>query len=422
MIRQQDYVRKFDDEKKGTLLTLADLEKIKTSVVSVNGKSGVVVLSGDDINSSEESTKTVSAALADLSSGLNTAQQSADGAQDTADTALANAADAARDAANAQQSADGAQDTADEKVDAAYVDNAISQAVLSAQTWIAAVQTKAGLPDPSTLNPTVNYLCRVINDKDTPANNAVWQLIANAEEWTYFSNNLDFIDEIELADATEKVKAEAAEYTDSKTAAMVKYVNDKPPDESGNVTLYGADINLTADNPTPITEAFAGLKTELDAKQDKLLSGANIKTVNTLSLLGSGNIDLAIPTYKNWNVSDVFEVGTVGNNISGVIKSYGYLLFCSLFFGITSDDIPLAANTNYDLAKFKPGFFINNNGIQFVCGVRNASSGNFGMAQLYTNVVDGICWIRYRTTTAVTLNSSVSVRGTATIIFDKKLS
>ena len=35
-----------------------------------------------------------------------------------------------------------------------------------------------------------------------------------------------------------------------------------------------------------------GLQTELDSKQDTLVSGTNIKTINNTSLMGSGNIDI----------------------------------------------------------------------------------------------------------------------------------
>ena len=49
-------------------------------------------------------------------------------------------------------------------------------------------------------------------------------------------------------------------------------------DLSGRVTANEADIMLKAD------------KTALDTKQDKLVSGTNIKTINNESLLGEGNI------------------------------------------------------------------------------------------------------------------------------------
>ena len=77
---------------------------------------------------------------------------------------------------------------------------AIAEAKLAIQKWLPAVNAKSDLPNPSALSPDVNYLCRVINDT-TPANNGVWQFIAGADEWTYFSDNLDFVDEAELQEA-----------------------------------------------------------------------------------------------------------------------------------------------------------------------------------------------------------------------------
>jgi hypothetical protein len=81
-------------------------------------------------------------------------------------------------------------------------------------------------PDPDALN----YLCRVIADS-AAANNGVWEWIAGATEWTYFSDNQDWVDETEL-------------------------------------------------------------QTALSAKQDTLVSGTNIRTINNESLLGDGNIDV----------------------------------------------------------------------------------------------------------------------------------
>jgi hypothetical protein len=86
----------------------------------------------------------------------------------------------------------------------AAISGAVAQARLASQKWLPAVRTKAGLPDPDSLAHDTSCLCRVINDADTPDNNGVWQLIANAVEWTYFSDNLDFVDEMELEDAVSK--------------------------------------------------------------------------------------------------------------------------------------------------------------------------------------------------------------------------
>lgn len=50
------------------------------------------------------------------------------------------------------------------------------------------------------------------------------------------------------------------------------------------------DTTPTANSTNPVTSG--GVKTALDAKQNTLVSGTNIKTINDQSLLGSGNLDL----------------------------------------------------------------------------------------------------------------------------------
>ena len=68
---------------------------------------------------------------------------------------------------------------------------------------------------------------------------------------------------------------------------------------SGNVTV---DSTPTANSTNLVTSG--GVKTAVDAKQDKLVSGTSIKTVNSESLLGSGNIGV------------VSAIGTSGNNLT----------------------------------------------------------------------------------------------------------
>jgi hypothetical protein len=79
-------------------------------------------------------------------------------------------------------------------------------------------------------------------------------------------------------------------------------LNDKPQINSvtlsGNKTLsqLGIQSELTFDNmPTDNSNnpvKSGGVKTALDSKQDTLVSGTSIKTVNNTSLLGSGNIQI----------------------------------------------------------------------------------------------------------------------------------
>jgi len=81
----------------------------------------------------------------------------------------------------------------------AYTD----EAQLATQTWLPAVNTVAALDEITGLNKNINYLCRVIKDHDI-SKNGVYQCIAGWEEepvWSFFSDNADWIDENEMAQA-----------------------------------------------------------------------------------------------------------------------------------------------------------------------------------------------------------------------------
>jgi hypothetical protein len=76
----------------------------------------------------------------------------------------------------------------------AFVRDAVADAQLAVQTWLPAVNTKVALRDPTVLDHTTSYLCRVIKDP-TSDNNGVWQLIAGATDWTYFGNVLKSLEQ-----------------------------------------------------------------------------------------------------------------------------------------------------------------------------------------------------------------------------------
>lgn len=80
--------------------------------------------------------------------------------------------------------------------------------------------------------------------------------------------------------------------------SVVVSVNDKQPDMNGNVQLTKDDLGLGNVDNTSDMEKPASLPTQeailvaISVKQDTLVSGSNIKTVNGNSLLGSGNIEI----------------------------------------------------------------------------------------------------------------------------------
>lgn len=61
-------------------------------------------------------------------------------------------------------------------------------------------------------------------------------------------------------------------------------------------------------NDVGLTKVFTNLKAKLDAKQDTLVSGTSIKTINNQSVMGSGNIDISgafVATYDQTPYADV---------------------------------------------------------------------------------------------------------------------
>jgi len=68
----------------------------------------------------------------------------------------------------------------------------------------------------------------------------------------------------------------------------IKTLNNESLLGSGNIDITSAQWG----NITGNIDSQADLKNKLDSKQEKLISGSNIKTLNGDSLLGSGNIDI----------------------------------------------------------------------------------------------------------------------------------
>lgn len=59
---------------------------------------------------------------------------------------------------------------------------------------------------------------------------------------------------------------------------------------SSNITLDGEDINIGGGSPYNVKEGFALAVDAIGEKQDELVSGTNIKTINGNSILGSGDL------------------------------------------------------------------------------------------------------------------------------------
>ena len=156
--------------------------------------------------------------------------------------------------------------------------------------------------------------------------------------------------EAAAADAKKAVDAEAAEraagdaktlsdaraYTDSSTSGLV---SDNTTIKSNITTLQSDVASLKTDNTQN--------KTNISNKQDTLVSGTNIKTINGESILGSGNIaisggsGLASP----W-VSEEKCIGITDNYgyYSGLINILGSVLYGEAIYDPnSSDQLPFVA-------------------------------------------------------------------------------
>ena len=76
----------------------------------------------------------------------------------------------------------------------------------------------------------------------------------------------------------------------------------------------GAAKGATALQSVPDTYALKSEIPDISTKQDKLVSGTNIKTINGTSLLGSGNIEISTDV----NISDYYTKAEIDAMIGGV--------------------------------------------------------------------------------------------------------
>ena len=114
---------------------------------------------------------------------------------------------------------------------------------------------------------------------------------------------------------------------------MSAYYTKEEIDNKGYLTEH-QDISGKADKATTYTKSE--VDTALGGKQETLVSGNNVKTINNESLLGSGNINIqgGGGVQSDWNVSDTSSMAyiknkptipTVPSNVSAFTNDAGYL-------------------------------------------------------------------------------------------------
>ncbi|MDR0423493.1 MAG: hypothetical protein LBH46_02775, partial [Rickettsiales bacterium] len=166
-----------------------------------------------------------------------------------------------------------------------YTDEQIAAAELSKQIWLPAVQTLADLEAITPPSPDItNYLCRVINDDVSKDNNGTYQWIAGATEWTYFSDNLDFVDEEELATALA-----TKQNTLNRTIQINLASTSSATDTGGNITVGATGILSQASGGTGNTSGQSASCSGNSATATKLQTA---RTIGGVSFDGTANINL----------------------------------------------------------------------------------------------------------------------------------
>lgn len=115
------------------------------------------------------------------------------------------------------------------------------------------------------------------------------------------------------------IRAEnAADEAEGVLASAVKSVNNVLPDANGNVDVEGGGytagtgINIANDVISADTSVLA-TQSDLSGKQDTLVSGTNIKTVNNTSLLGSGNVAVQPTLVSGTNIKTINSTSLLGS-------------------------------------------------------------------------------------------------------------
>ena len=104
----------------------------------------------------------------------------------------------------------------------------------------------------------------------------------------------------------------------------IKTINNQSILGEGNIEITGGDVDLT--NYYTKTET----DTKLGTKQNTLVSGTNIKTINSQSILGEGNLEVTIPdattaTSGAMSAADKTKLDSISNEWTGTQSEYDAL-------------------------------------------------------------------------------------------------
>jgi hypothetical protein len=175
------------------------------------------------------------------------------------------------------------------------------------------------------------------------------------------------------------------------TFATVKKVNNITPDSNGNIVVTNVSGTASSITGTISKNQVTGLENDLNNKQNVLVSGTNVKTINGQSIVGSGDLSVSGPVKLIGVLSSNFTLSNSNTSQNA--------------FPPSSDAYTLTANKTY---FFKGKFLITNGSISHTTAMGwvattglNITSMEY-VVQIFSSALNGI-----------STSSSVQVSGVA---------
>ena len=148
---------------------------------------------------------------------------------------------------------------------------------------------------------------------------------------------LDSIPETIAADVSTLETAMDGKQPTLVSGTNIKTINNQSILGEGNLEITGGEVDLTnyytkteADGKFASKDELTAVETSLGNKQDTLVSGTNIKTVNSQSILGEGNLEVTIPdatttTSGAMSASDKTKLDSMSNEWTGTQQEFDAL-------------------------------------------------------------------------------------------------
>jgi hypothetical protein len=264
----------------------------------------------------------------------------------------------------------------------AYTD----EAQLATQTWLPAVNTVSALAEITGLNNNINYLCRVIKDPDI-SKNGVYQCIAGwASEpiWTFFSDNADWIDEIEMAEAIEK----AIDEHNTNANAHENIQNDIAEEERSRVEAINTEAAARNHAVNEEAQTRAAADSNLQGNIDDTNSNVQNLRYDFNAWIGRGgyleayDFGVYIPTQEQLTNQALAQISTIsepseiwnGTKIVNLANNYLWVLT-----NTPNTDPPIFEWTNQGTSDLTP--FVADRG-GYIVGANNNDPPEYVRAQL----------------------------------------